>query len=345
MAIFFDAPVAPDALTAFVREVPTPLNLALSNLFPVRYLQTNTIDFAEIVKTNRTAKYRSFDGRISVSDRDTGSEKRVSLAPLSTSLNMGEFERLQLEFARTAGTNKTLLANSVYNDAQTLTGEVQNRIELAWGDVLSDGKLSINENGLVSEADYGVPANHIVAPSTVWTTIASAKALDDIIAWTDTYAVTNGVAPGSFRTSRRVARLLQTNAQIVAAVYGATSGRTRVSLTELNDVLSGEGLPVFGGAYDTQLDVDGTATRVIADNKVIFLPETISDLGYTAYGVSATALELVKSTDSDLTFENAPGIVGIVVKQGPPFRQFTYVDAVGQPVLANAKLLMVANVA
>jgi hypothetical protein len=37
--------------------------------------------------------------------------------------------------------------------------------------------------------------------------------------------------------------------------------------------------------------------------------------------------------------------VGVVVKEGPPFRQFTFVDAVAMPVLNNPKLLMVADVA
>ena len=72
MAIFFDAPVAPDDLTTFVREVPTNSQLTLSQLFPVRLVDDNTVDFAEIIRTNRTARFRSFDGRIHVSERDTG---------------------------------------------------------------------------------------------------------------------------------------------------------------------------------------------------------------------------------------------------------------------------------
>jgi hypothetical protein len=84
MAIFFDAPVTPDALTTFIREVPTPATLGLSSLFPVRTVDDNKVDFAEIISTNRTARYRSFDGRIHVSERDTGSDKRVNLAPLSS---------------------------------------------------------------------------------------------------------------------------------------------------------------------------------------------------------------------------------------------------------------------
>lgn len=345
MVIFFDAPVAPDDLTTFVREVPTNSQLILSQLFPIRYVDDNTVDFAEIIRTNRTARYRSFDGRIHVSERDTGSEKRVKLLPLSTSLSMGEYERLQLQFARTAGTNQTALANAIYNDAENLTREVQARLEQAWGDVLTDGKLTINENGFQGEADFGVPAGQIVAPlGALWSNTATAVPLTDLQVWTDAYVAANGVPPATFQTSLAVMRLLQSNTQVINAVHGATAARTFVTLIELSNLLASMGLPVPRTAYDSQVDVDGTTTRVIADDRVVFLPQDVAALGYTAFGLTATALELVNSNESDLSFENAPGIVGVVEKSGPPYKQFTYVDAVAMPILANARLLMVADV-
>jgi hypothetical protein len=345
MSIFFDAPVEPDALTTFVREVPFNSDLALSRLFPTVTSDDNTVDFAEIVRTNRTARYRSFDGRIHVSERDTGSEKRVRLAPLSSSLNMGEYERLQLEFARSGGTNRQRLAQAVYSDGEILTRQVHARLEQAWGDVITDGKLTISENGFAAEADFGVPANHIVAPATLWTDLDNATPLTDLVAWSDTWEVTNGQRPGSMQTSRRIVRLMQRNKEIIDAVHGATQGRTRVTTAELNTLLESEGLPSLRPTYETSVDVDGVSTKVVADDKLAMFPENIAELGYTAMGVTATALELVDSNRSDLSFEDAPGIVGVVIKGGPPFRQFTYVDAVGMPILANAKRLLIADVA
>lgn len=138
---------------------------------------------------------------------------------------------------------------------------------------------------------------------------------------------------------------MQTNVEIINAIAGSAAGRTRVSLTELNDLLSSYGLPTLRPPYDTNVDVDGSTTRVIADDKLLMLPPNVGDLGYTAYGLSATALELVNSTQSDLSFEEAPGIVGVVEKAGPPYRQYTFVDAVGMPILQNSRLLFVADVA
>lgn len=347
MVILFDSPVEPDNLTTFVREIPVPSTLSLLGNMPVQNLDTNTVDFAEIVRTNRTARFRSFDGRVHVSRRDAGSEKRVNLLPLSTSLQLGEYERLQLEFARTGGTNHRALANAAYNDAVQLTREVQNRLEQAWGDVLIDGKLTIAENGFAGEADFGVPANQLVAPAISWTTanLATMTPLLDIQGWADVYRTSNGFPPARMKVSLATLRVVQRAAEVVNAVYGAQTGRSRVSVVELNDFLAGEGLPVFDEPYETSVDVDGTATRVLSANRVVMLPGDLTQLGYTAFGVSATALELVNSGQVDMSFEDAPGIVGVIFKEdGVPFRQYTYVDATAMPILTNARRLLVATV-
>lgn len=347
MVIFFDAAVEPDDVTEFTREVPVPRSLTFLSEFPRRDIDNNMIDFAEIVRTNRTAKYRSFDGRIHVSERDVGSEKRVRMLPLSSSLNMGEYERLQLEFSRLGGTNQQALARAIYNESEQLTREVQNRLELAWGDVLTDGKLTIAENGYAGEADYGVPGGHLVAPGTAWTSanLATMTPLTDLLSWSDTYYATNGFRPARAKTSLARLRVIQRSKEVIDAVYGSTQGKTRVRVQELNDLLRDEQLPVFDDPIEESFDVDGSTVRVLADDRVVMMPADLADLGYTAWGISATALELVNSNESDLSFEDAPGIVGVVEKVGPPYREFTYVDAVAMPVLTNGRRLMVADVA
>jgi hypothetical protein len=263
---------------------------------------------------------------------------------------MGEYERLQLEFARVHGSNTQALADAAYDDATTLTGQVRNRLEQAWGDVLTDGKLTISENGYAGEADFGVPANHLVTVSTSdrqWSAanLATMLPLTDIQVWADVYRATNGFPPARMKTSLETLRIVQRSKEVIDAVYGATQGRTRVSVSQLNDLLRDEGLPVFDEPYETLLDVDDVTTRVMPADRVVMLPADLQELGYTAYGVSATALELVNSGKVDLSFEEAAGIVGVLFKEdGVPFRQYTYVDATAMPILANARRLLSVKV-
>lgn len=346
MAIVFDGPVTPDAQTVFMRQVPTPNEFWLENLLPNRYFDRNTIDLAEITRTNRTARFRAFDGRLHVSERDAGVTKQVKLPPLSTSLSKGELERLQEEFTRAGGGDPAQVVNAIYNDSTNLTNEVLARMEQARGDVLTDGKFTLSgEGGLFMEADYSVPANHLVAPGTLWTNTGSATIIANEAAWVDVYVATNGFAPGGQMVSRRVLNLMLQNTELrslAASLSGTPSLITRPSLDAALEAFS---LPPIIHVYDTVVDVDGTSTRTIPDDRVIFVPPNINDLGYTAWGVTATALELVNSSAVDFSFSEASGIVGVVEKIGPPYREFVFVDAVGMPVLQNARLLMVADVA
>lgn len=345
MAIVFDGPVTPDALTAFVREVPTPANYVLNQLLPDRYFDKNTVDVSELTKKNRAAKFRAFDGRIHRTERDTLEVRTVKLPPVSSMNGIGELERLNLEAARQNGGSTNAVINQIYDDASNLTGEVLSRMELARGDVLTDGKFTLaGENGLHVEADFGVPASHIVSASTVWSSTGTATIIADLTAWVDVYVATNGFRPGGMVISNKTMGYMLRNSEIrtLAGSLAGTPGI--VSRRTVDEVLDTFGLPPILFVYDTQVDVDDVSTRILPEDRVLFTPPNPADLGYTAWGVSATALELVNAAKVDFSFEQAPGIVGVVIKDGPPFREETFVDAVGMPVLANPKRLLVADV-
>ena|SRR5919205_46747 len=347
MAIFFDAEVTPDALTAFVRELPTSDDLAFYNAIGTRFLEDHEVDFSELVHTNRTASFRTWDGNFPTIGRDSASSSRMTLMPLGVqSAALGEYERLQLQFARTGGTNRAALANAIYNDAENLTAAIYNRLELAWGDVLTDGILTIRENGIAGQAgvaDYGVDPSHKVNAATAWSDPA-AKILDDLIAWTEAYEAEGVGAPGAIRMKMKTFRLLARNTQLIGLVNGTTGVRARITLDEVRDILNAEGLPPVVILPDTSFDVEGVATKVLPDNIVLLTPANLSDLGYTALGVSVSALELVRSTQSDMTFQGAAGLVGIVEKVGPPYRQYTFVDATALPILTQPRKLFIARV-
>jgi hypothetical protein len=348
MPLVYDGPVLPDDLVVFVREVPLPNVISLNQILPDRTVDLNRVDVGTITKRGRTAKFRAYDGPLSRSARDAATLTQVQLPPLSDSRGMGELERLQLEFARTGGTNQDTFVNAIYNDAQDLTENIQRRMELARGDVLSDGIFTLTgEGGLTLEADYGVPDDNFVTAAISWGDHANADPIADLIPWIRAYRILNGYPPGGMILSwDRVLDLLQNEnlRTLLSSVIGAPSMLTR---PQLDGLLAQYSLPPILQVYDTLVDVDGTATRVTDDDKVIFVPpDPGTNLGYTAWGVSATALELVNSAKAELSFSEAPGIVGAVNKSdAPPFMQEVYVDAVGMPIIENPNALMVATVA
>lgn len=346
--IVYDGPVLPDDLTTFVRGVPQPANFLLNQILPDVQITSNRVDIGQITATNRTARFRAFDANLHVAQRDNGQVQSVQLPPLSDTLAIGELERLKLEFARTGGTNQNALVDAIYNDGETLTRYIQNRMELARGDLLTDGKFTmLGASGEpMLESDYGVPGGNFVAPAgALWSNTASADPITDETAWVNYYTTLNGFAPGGKWVSRQTLNQLLANANLRTAAGTILGASLMLTRSSLDQTFAERNLVPIVGVYDSLVDVDGTSTRILPANKVIYVPPAGQPFGRTVWGISATALELVNSSRTDMAFSDAPGIVGVVEKVGPPYREFTFVDAVGMPVLDNPRALMVATVA
>jgi hypothetical protein len=345
MALFLDGPLPLEDTITFVQQTPLPSNNMLTQMFPSKTYTTDEIDFAVINRTNRAAKFRTWDGNYWVAPRDTGTEKRVRMLPLGGQLGVGEYERRQIEMARYGGTIQSILVDAVYNDLENLTRYAQNRVELAWGDVLSDGVLTISENGVQQQLDYGIPAGQLVTASTLWSTTATSDPLTDLLAWYDVYVAANGTGPGRFLCSLTTARQLQVNTNLIAAIKGTQTGATHVTLQEISGLFAAYGLPPISmdSVYNSFFDVDGSTTRPIAANKFLFLPEDLSTLGFTAWGTPTTVMEL---NANNVQVQSAAGLIGILVREEqPPFQKRTFVDGVVLPVLADPRKILVATVA
>lgn len=352
MALFLDGPVPLEDTIAFTQQVPLPSNNRFTNMFPTRNYDTDEIDFATITQTNRAAKFRNWDGSFWVAPRDTGSERRVRMLPLGGQLSVGEYERRQKEMARYGGTIQNVLVDAIYDDLSNLTRYAQNRVELAWGDVLTDGILTINENGVQQQVDYGIDASQKVTAGTLWSNHAASTPLTDLITWTGVYSGVNGAPQGQFVTSSAVVQHLMQNTQLINAIKGDQTGATWLSINEINGFLSGFGIPPFlvptdgqpgGSIYNSSFDVDGSTVPAIATNKLLFLPADLSTLGFTAWGTPTTSLEL---NANNVQVETAAGLIGILVREEqPPFRKTTFVDGVVLPVLADPRKILIATVA
>jgi hypothetical protein len=347
MALFLDGPLPLEDVITFTQQVPLPSNNKLTQMFPTRHYATDEIDMAIITQTNRAAKYRNWDGAFWTAPRDTGLEKRVKMLPLGArSSEIGEYERRQIEFAAVGGTIQSILHQAIYNDLENQTHYVQNRVELAWGDVLSDGILTINENGVQQQLDFGIPTNQVVTPAgALWSDTANSNPLIDLEAWYDIYVALNGSGPGQFLCSLTTARQLQSNTHLINQIRGAQTGVTNVTLAEISGLFNSYDLPSISmdNVYNSFFDVDGVKTAPLAANKFLFLPTDMGELGFTAWGTPTTVMEL---NANNVQVETAAGIIGILVREeAPPFNKTTYVDAVSLPVLADPRKLLVATVA
>ncbi len=346
--MILDDYVDPIELTGFVREVPTPSQLMLATFLPDRLIGNVEAAIDQISRTNRAAQFRSWDAEVPVGQRDSFQRSKIRLPPLGEKLPVAEQETLMLERVRTGGDNRNGYVQAIYDDAATLTNNVRRRMELARGDVLVDGKFNLTgENHLTLEADFGVPSGNKVTAATAWSDHANASPLQNIKGWIDTYVDLNGERPGKVLTSNTVINNLLLSGEIRDLFNRGTTltgGPNLLTTAMLNQVLQAYGIPPLI-EYNTKINVDGSNVRVIPDDRFIMLPETASDLGYTAWGLTAESLRLATGDTQGLAFEELPGLVGVVLKEGDPLRVWTKVGAVGMPMLTDPRRLVVADVA
>lgn len=285
--------------------------------------------------TGALAQYRAFDAETPIGSGGTGTRKVFELLPLGLKERVSEYDRL-----RARGNDaQAMIIGGIEKAAQRVANAVVDRLEVARGQAIDTGALTINENGVVQTMTFGRPAGNTVTAATLWS--GAAKPLDDLIAWGDVFAAGNqGNQPGAIVTSKRVVAALQRNADIrgLVATVGGTPGI--VSIDALSAVLASYGLPPIT-IYDRKI----RGNNVLPDNKVYLLPAAVdpngqSELGATFYGETLEAGE----SEYGIGGADQPGLVVGAWKTKDPIAVWVHSNAIAMPVLVNPVASMVATV-
>jgi hypothetical protein len=328
--------ILPAELTGYVRGALADLN---RNQFTLsQFLNDKTIDDLDY-RLSRGGQgladagvFRSYDTEAPIISRPGVSRISGELPPLSAKLRLDEYSRLRQRKLDTA------IRDAVLNDASRLTRGLAARMELARGDALVNGTVTISENGVTATVDFGRNPAHSVIAATPWDQ-AGADPLADLRTWRDTYVDNTGDEPGVILTSRKVLSNLMQNPAMRNLVFPGTNQPNVVTENAVTQVLQAFGLPGIQ-LYDARVNVGGSATRVIPDNRVILLPQGQSQLGTTLWGTTAEALD----PDFGIDSSEAPGIVAGSYSTKDPVALWTKASAIGLPVLANPDLSFVATV-
>lgn len=328
--------VDPAELIDVVRQLDFP-RFQLGALFPddIR----NAIDYSYIsgaAETVRAAPYRAYDAEAPIGSRP-GLQRTVgALPPISQKIILTEGDRLMLE-GLFSGNNsqQDRLIQAIFNDAARQVRSVQARVELARGDALTDGIVTINENGQQFTVDFGVPVAHKETAAVVWSN-PTADIIGEITAWVETYVDTNGVPPARAFTSTSVIGAMLRNDDIRASL-------ALPSRTELNAFLTASDLPAVE-PYDVQVETSaGVKTRVLPADRFVMVPgEGDGFLGRTQYGTTAEAMEL--ASEGLIDSEAAPGVVAVTWKTKDPVHIWTKGAAIALPLITNPNLLFTADV-
>lgn len=285
------------------------------------------------------AKFRAYDAEPEVGKRQSRGRVTLEMPALGQTIPVSEYEQLRARGGEV--TDEQALA-AILNTTDAVVRATADAIERMRGIVLTTGKATIAEIG--SDDDFGRAAGNTVTAATAWST-STVDALGEAQDWIDAYTDQNGDAPGAAVMSTRVLRTIAKLDQFQTVLVGG--GSRPATLEQARSTWEAAGLPPIY-VYDRRVSVDGSATKVLADDRILLLPEPVETDDYQGTELGATFWgRTLSSTEADWNIEPSeqPGIVaGVYRNPKPPMGVEVVGDAIGLPVLANANLSFAADV-
>lgn len=329
--------VTPDELTDYARRQQEELYQidSLVTLFPHQTTLGNTVSYV-VTETGLvpTAEFRAYDAEASIGGKtQRGRKITLELPPVSQKTRIGELDILRSR----ANLPDAVQRKSIAGTTSDVVSSVEDRLELARGEILETGRLTIEENGLYVDEDLGRDPDLTVTATTPWDDPA-AQILDELIDWVELYAdkPANGSVPADMFGSRRVMSYLQRNEQILSAI-SSSSTPALASVEQVNAVLQAHELPSFR-TYDRKVNAGGTVRRVLSSEKLFLAPA--AGLGASVWGEAAEAYD----PDYALQLGAEPGIVAAAHKTHDPYAFWIRATGVALPVLTAPNTSMVAEV-
>lgn len=282
------------------------------------------------------AEYRAFDAETSFGHTGgSGKRQTVELAPLGQQARVSEYDRLVQRNAATPERVKEILGKRAVN----LGRAVADRLEMARGQVLQTGKLTINENGFNAEVDFQRDPTMQVNAATPWSD-PTVDVVEEYARWVDAYVDLNGEVPAQALASRQVINAFKKSDVFGTIVSGPDAVyQRRVSLADVQAFLTEEGLPTLK-EYNRKVMRNGANVDVLDPDYMVFVPSATSGAGSTAMG---TTLESLSPRYGIVAGEEAGIVVGSYESDNP-MGLYLNSAAIGLPVLHDANKFMTAKV-
>lgn len=271
------------------QELPT----VADKYFPTEKVYSSNIAY-DIIKTNQyVAPYIGYGAEPPVIDRNVSATKVAELGKFGHKHIVTEEELLALHRPRTTAEQSAMIDKLwQLTKNQVLEGLFSN-VQLTKTIALFNGYLVQNSNGIkfalnLLGDEYN--SNHfgVATDKDKWTA-TTAKPLSNLIEWVNKYEEANGVKPTEIFMTRKTFSVLATNSELIAEARGAQDKSTRISDSEVRDVLAGYDLPPITIITNTKKCYVDHATgteqtyTLIPDYRVVFAH---TDLGVYAQGIT-----------------------------------------------------------
>lgn len=274
------------------RQAPVLLG---ETLFPARKVQGLEFDVLKAgSKIPTIASVHAFDTEAEIASR-VGSKTAQELAFIKRKIQLKEKDLMALRKPRDAAEQR-FLEQEVYNDVDAMVGSVNARVEKMRMEVLANGTVTLDENGLDLVVDYGVPKEHqatadFTAPET------------DVIGLLTEWASALDTTPTRILTSTKVRNAILQNTGIKA--YFKDAGLLP-TIGSLNQMFQQVGLPTLV-TYDAKYNKENekgvlVKERYFPENKLVMFGD--ENPGESIFGVTPEESRLLSTGSNNYTVGN-----------------------------------------
>ena len=291
------------------------------------------------------AMFHSFDTEAQKAVRVPIDTHNIEKGLIKEKINQSERMRTLL---RSGVTGDDALYDYVMRDGFNLAENVLTRTKVAKNELLATGKITIKENDLDLEVDYGVAAAQTGLTLTLDASADVASQIEDIVE----AARNAGVTLTGMYTSSAILTKMRKNTALQTIINGSIGAGALIRRTALTEFLSEEfglGTVITNDltyAYDRKLAANGTitqqTTRYYPANKVTFFAQTAG--GQIGTGLWGDSPELdVASLMQVGGSEVSPYIAISQWTENDPAVLWTKASALFMPVLYNPGSLWIAT--
>lgn len=321
------------------RQIPPMLG---ESLFPAMKIQD--IEFDMITGADGlpvSASIHAFDTETELASREAIQKGAASLALIKRKIRIGEKDLIKINTPRT-NAEQQLAIQKLFNDSDKMVQAVQTRAEAMRMELLSTGKININENGVAVELDYKVPEAN--TKTFDWSDPKKATPLVDIQTLAQAVQETSGVLPTRALTSTKVLNQILSAVSVKKAIFGVNSDKI-ATRNDLNTLLTAMELPTIA-VYDAKYRVlcaDGkyTTKRYFNESSfTVFGPDKVGD---SVFGLTAEEIELIG--DNKMSQAEMVGNIFVgVEKETDPVARFTKAAATFLPSLVTGNTIGIATI-
>lgn len=310
-------------------------------LFPEKKIQD--IEFDMILGAGGlpvSASVHAFDTKTQLASRESIAKGIQTLALIKRQIKITEKELIKIQNPRNNAELAFVLAQ-LYKDAERMEESIKVRAEAMRMEVISTGKIAIDENDVAVTIDYLVPAGNKLPFN--WSAQTTATPLIDLETIASAVETECGSRPARAMTSRKVMKAICACTSIKKAIFGTNSDKL-VTLSLLNELLSQSELPILlvnEGKYKIETATGFSTVRYFPENVISMFGS--GDLGETIYGLTAEEVALIGEGQMD-TAEMVGNIFVGTYRKVDPVGEFTKAAATVIPSFPHAEELGIATI-